>query len=80
MPTFDPDLVTTIVTQATPHQGPPVVLDSHLFEYYTDVNNFWQSHINTTLKYVTVLSTGGGYRDLLVRSGLTHLHDVRQLV
>ena len=75
LPTFDSDLVTTIITQATPNY-PPIALDNHIQEYYQYVNDYWKSHVNTTLKYVVVLSTAGGYRDLLVRTGLTSLKNV----
>ena len=45
-------------------------------DIYTEVNDYWKSHVNTTLKSVTVLSTGGGFRDVLVRESLTSLTGV----
>ena len=36
-----------------------------------EMNEYWRSHVNTTLKSTTVVSTGGGFRDLLVRPGVT---------
>ena len=77
LPGFDPALVTTIITQATPHQRPVINLDSEMNSFYSSVNSYWQENVNTSLKYVTVHSTGGGYRDLLVRNGLTHVRNVR---
>ncbi len=76
LPTFDPELVTLIITQATPHQAPVVDLDPYINNYYTKVNDYWRTHTNTSLKYVTVVSTGGGFRDVLVRHGLTNLKGV----
>lgn len=39
--------------------------------FYQRVNDYWLEYGNTTLAHVTVVSTGGGYRDFQVRSGLT---------
>ena len=53
-----------------------VTVDSALDLFYQGVNDYWYHHSNTTLGHVTVVSTGGGYRDYQVRSGLTSLDDV----
>ncbi|XP_046551704.1 GPI inositol-deacylase-like, partial [Haliotis rubra] len=76
LPTFDPRLVTTIITQATPHQAPAIAIDSLLNSFYDEINTYWRLHANSTLRDVTVVSTGGGYRDILVRNGLTTLKGV----
>lgn len=76
VPGFDHSLVHTIITQATPHQAPVVALDAALADYYSQVNTYWRTHKNTTLKDVTVVTSGGGYRDLLVRTGLTPVFGV----
>ncbi|XP_046355046.2 GPI inositol-deacylase-like [Haliotis rufescens] len=76
LPTFDPSLVTTIITQATPHQAPAIAIDNVLSSFYDEINTYWRLHANSTLRDVTVVSTGGGYRDILVRNGLTTLKGV----
>uniref|UniRef100_A0A3Q1I2Y5 GPI inositol-deacylase n=1 Tax=Anabas testudineus TaxID=64144 RepID=A0A3Q1I2Y5_ANATE len=59
LPRFNTNLVSLIITQASPHLAPVLALDPYL-----QVNK---------LRNVTVLSVGGGYRDYQVRSGLTAL-------
>ncbi|XP_046560283.1 LOW QUALITY PROTEIN: GPI inositol-deacylase-like [Haliotis rubra] len=76
LPTFDPRLVTTIITQATPHQAPAIAIDSLLSSFYDEINTYWRSMPTVRLRDVTVVSTGGGYRDILVRNGLTTLKGV----
>ena len=73
---FDPTWVHTIITKAAPHQAAVMTLDATMAEQYAKVNNYWRLHGNDTLKHVTVFSSGGGFRDLLVRSGLTSLEGV----
>ena len=77
LPNFDSKLVQTVITQATPHQSPVISLDATLADFYNNVNTYWKQHKNTTLKDVVVVSSGGGYRDILVRTGLTSLSGVR---
>ena len=74
---FDPKMVHTVITQATPHQEPVINIDFEIADYYNHVNEYWTQHKNTTLKHVTVFATGGGFRDALVRNDLT---DVNGLV
>ncbi|KAJ8319164.1 hypothetical protein KUTeg_004255 [Tegillarca granosa] len=76
LPDFDQQLVNTIITQATPHQGPVIALDRHMSQFYDNVNGYWRKHSNTALKHVTVISTGGGYRDKLVRHAFTSLKGI----
>ena len=57
---FEADKVHTIVTQATPHRQPVIAMDSLLSEFYDHVNGYWAAHHNTSLRDVTVVSTGGG--------------------
>lgn len=45
---------------------------SCLLDFYSAVRQRWVNQANK-LRNVTVLSIGGGYRDYLVRSGLTSL-------
>ncbi|CAH1794998.1 unnamed protein product [Owenia fusiformis] len=73
---FNSKLINTIITQATPHQAPVMAMDIHVKQYYDKVNAYWHWHVNDTLKDVTIVSTGGGYRDNMVRSGLTSLRDI----
>ncbi|OWF52730.1 GPI inositol-deacylase-like [Mizuhopecten yessoensis] len=76
LPDFDPSLVSTIITQATPHQGPVLPLDKKLSTFMTAVNSYWVEHGNSSLSHVTVVSTGGGHRDVLVRNSLTSLKGI----
>ncbi|KAM4558463.1 GPI inositol-deacylase isoform 1-T1 [Odontesthes bonariensis] len=72
LPRFNTHLVNLIITQASPHQAPVLALDPSLLDFYTAVRQKWLNQANK-LRNVTVLSVGGGYRDYLVRSGLTSL-------
>jgi len=55
---------------------PVIALDSYLVEFYNRVNAYWLFNSTGKLDSVTVLSTGGGHRDVHVRDGLTLLDDV----
>ncbi|KAG7467475.1 hypothetical protein MATL_G00154330 [Megalops atlanticus] len=72
LPRFNPQLVSLIVTQASPHLAPVLPLDAQLLEFYSTVRGRWCSGAED-LRNVTVLSVGGGHRDYQVRSGLTAL-------
>ncbi|XP_053733811.1 GPI inositol-deacylase [Synchiropus splendidus] len=72
LPRFNPNLVSLIITQASPHLAPVLVLDSYLLDFYSAVRQKWVNQASK-LQNVTVLSIGGGYRDYQVRSGLTSL-------
>ncbi|XP_070187912.1 GPI inositol-deacylase-like [Littorina saxatilis] len=76
LPGFDPKTVHTIITQNSPHQAPVVMVDSVMDQFYQKVNDYWYHHGNSSLGHVTVVSTGGGYRDYQVRSGLSSLTDI----
>ncbi|XP_006862108.1 PREDICTED: GPI inositol-deacylase [Chrysochloris asiatica] len=68
---FKQDLISLLVTQATPHVAPVIPLDRFITDFYMTVNNYWilnARHIN-----LTTLSVAGGFRDYQVRSGLTFL-------
>uniref|UniRef100_A0A3B5BH65 GPI inositol-deacylase n=1 Tax=Stegastes partitus TaxID=144197 RepID=A0A3B5BH65_9TELE len=72
LPRFNTNLVSLIITQASPHQAPVLALDPYLLDFYSAVRQKWVNQANK-LRNVTVLSVGGGYRDYQVRSGLTSL-------
>ncbi|XP_047457447.1 GPI inositol-deacylase [Mugil cephalus] len=72
LPRFNTNLVTLIITQASPHLAPVLALDPYLLDFYSAVRQKWVNQANK-LRNVTVLSVGGGYRDYQVRSGLTCL-------
>ncbi|KAJ8410602.1 hypothetical protein AAFF_G00195060 [Aldrovandia affinis] len=72
LPRFSPQLVSLILTQASPHHAPVLTLDDQLLEFYSAVRRRWHSGAGD-LRNVTVLSVGGGHRDYQVRSGLTAL-------
>ncbi|CAL1582641.1 unnamed protein product [Knipowitschia caucasica] len=71
LPKFNPNLVTLIITQASPHVAPVLGLDPYLLSFYRAVRQKWLK--SERLSNVTVLSVGGGFRDFQVRSGLTSL-------
>ncbi|XP_078083843.1 GPI inositol-deacylase [Mustelus asterias] len=70
LPNFKPTLISLIITQATPHVAPVLLVDSYLIDFYTTVNNYWILK-EKELRNITILSMGGGFRDYQVRSGLT---------
>ncbi|XP_030614793.1 GPI inositol-deacylase [Archocentrus centrarchus] len=72
LPRFNANLVSLIITQASPHLAPVLALDPYLLDFYSAVRQKWVNQANK-LRNVTVLSVGGGYRDYQVRSGLTSL-------
>jgi len=76
IPRFDASSVHTIITQATPHRMPVIVLDPYLVEFYDLVNSYWLYNSTGRLDAVTMLSTGGGHRDVQVRDGHTLLDGV----
>jgi glycosylphosphatidylinositol deacylase len=67
-------LVHTIITQSTPHIRPVIPIDSALDEYYNKVNQYWLNKSSTLLENVILVSTYGGTRDILVRSGLANIN------
>ncbi|XP_041662465.1 GPI inositol-deacylase [Cheilinus undulatus] len=72
LPRFNTNLVTLIITQASPHLAPVLALDPYLLDFYSAVRQKWVNQAKK-LRNVTVLSVGGGYRDYQVRSGLISL-------
>lgn len=73
LPNFDRKLVHTILTQAAPHQTPVVLLDPYMVHFYETVNGYWSENGTVHMEDVSLVSVAGGYKDLLVRSGLTSL-------
>jgi len=80
IPDFDPNTVNTIITQATPHRMPVIAADPYFVDFYSQVNNYWRHNGSRNHENVLVVSTGGGYRDVLVRDGLTILDEVSTLM
>ncbi|XP_074647056.1 GPI inositol-deacylase-like isoform X2 [Tubulanus polymorphus] len=76
LPSFDASTVHTIITQATPHDHPVFVFDRHMSDYYEKVNDYWRRFGKTSLSHVTVVSTGGGFRDIQVPNLFTSLDNV----
>ncbi|KAM6978140.1 GPI inositol-deacylase [Tautogolabrus adspersus] len=72
LPRFNSNLVSLIITQASPHLAPVLALDPYLLDFYSTVRHKWVTQAKK-LRNVTVLSVGGGYRDYQVRSGLISL-------
>lgn len=80
LPDFDRSRVHTLLTLAAPHQSPVLTMDATTSEFYANVNDFWRLEHNASLADVTVVATGGGFRDILVRSDLTNLRGVSHSV
>lgn len=74
LPDFDHTLVNSILTQATPHQMPLIAIDPDIVDFYSKVNGQWSDELHGGFpRNVFIVSTGGGYRDILVRNGLASL-------
>ena len=56
---------------------PVIALDPHTVDFYQHVNSYWLHNGTRKHENVVVLSSGGGFRDILVRDGLTILDGVR---
>ncbi|XP_053136263.1 GPI inositol-deacylase isoform X2 [Hemicordylus capensis] len=69
---FKAELLTVVVTQATPHMAPVMPLDQYLTDFYTAVNHNWILKAQE-IRNLTTLSVAGGFRDYQVRSGLAFL-------
>ncbi|GAB1609061.1 GPI inositol-deacylase-like [Argonauta hians] len=76
LPDFDPTTIHTIITLASPHQGPVLALDRDLTRFYDQLNDYWVSNSQTTLANITILSTGGGERDYQVPVWSTDLDNI----
>lgn len=50
-----------------------VIATDYLPDFYDKVNDFWKREKNASLKHVTVISLGGGDRDLIVNYHLTRV-------
>lgn len=71
---FDPSVVNTIITQATPHLRPVVNVDYRMAAYYERINSIWLNKTRA-LDDVLLVSLYGGNRDILVRSGLSNVNE-----
>ena len=78
LPKFKTNMISTIITLATPHLHPPLKLDYELDSYYKKVNQYWLANSIALLKNITFLSLAGGFRDFLVRSDLCFMHGVQE--
>lgn len=67
--------VNTIITQSTPHIRPVINLDKKMSDYYDKVNAYWLNRNHTGLDHVVLVSLYGGFRDYLVRSGLSNVNE-----
>ncbi|KAL1117448.1 hypothetical protein AAG570_004774 [Ranatra chinensis] len=68
-PDFDSDQVRLIVTLATPHT-PALLPDQRMSAYYSRLAHFWSTH-RVSMKNLTLVSIGGGARDIIVKSSQT---------
>ncbi|KAM6464119.1 GPI inositol-deacylase isoform 2-T2 [Liasis olivaceus] len=74
---FKPELLSILVTQATPHIAPVLPFDQYLTDFYKAVNHNWIQRAQE-IRNLTTLSVAGGFRDYQVRSGLASLPRSRQ--
>ena len=73
---FQPSMIHTIITLATPHLEPAFLVDAKIARYYGEVRQFWKmqsANSSSVVKNLVVASIGGGSRDVQVRSDLTSL-------
>jgi glycosylphosphatidylinositol deacylase len=68
-PNFDPLTINLIITLATPHSAPVLNADKSLNQFYEDIDNHWNDHRQSN--HVSLVSIGGGVKDIQVRPGLT---------
>ncbi|KAJ8975495.1 hypothetical protein NQ317_016371 [Molorchus minor] len=70
----NPNLVSLLITLATPLKRAPFIWDSHMHDFYE--NKVWKidESVNTT-----VISVSGGYNDFLIPSYLTEIQDNNSL-
>ncbi|KAK3859351.1 hypothetical protein Pcinc_034526, partial [Petrolisthes cinctipes] len=64
--TITPTMVPLIITQATPHTRPVIVLDQQLNDFYDKVNAYWIMERDYDLKDVVLVTVGGGRNDIQV--------------
>jgi glycosylphosphatidylinositol deacylase len=69
--TFNPKAVHTIITLATPHAAPVINIDPYLNRFYLTIDNFWSINRHLSLAHISLISIGGGYKDIQVRAALT---------
>jgi len=74
-PLFDTNLVELIITLATPHR-PLFLADHYMDSYYDQVEKIWGNGLDkprsSFLSNISLLSIGGGHRDLMVWPCLTY--------
>jgi len=74
-PSFDTSLVELIITLATPHR-PLFLADHYMDSYYDKVDKIWGNKLDkprsSFLSNISLLSIGGGHRDLMVWPCLTY--------
>ncbi|VDN97448.1 unnamed protein product [Rodentolepis nana] len=69
--TFDPSLVNTVITIASPLKSPVISLGYNLQSFYTRVHDFWKKEaLHPKYSHITYLSITGGVSDHLVWDGL----------
>ncbi|XP_053646137.1 GPI inositol-deacylase [Cherax quadricarinatus] len=70
--------VSLIITLATPHTRPVLVLDQYLEQFYEKVNTYWIMERSLDLKDVVLVSIGGARNDVQVPTShtITPLADV----
>lgn len=72
---FDTSLVELIITLATPHR-PLFLADHYMDNYYDEVEKIWGNGPDKPrslfLSNISLLSIGGGHRDLMVWPCLTY--------
>ncbi|KAF9906115.1 GPI inositol deacylase [Lobosporangium transversale] len=77
MENYLPGSVRSILTLATPHMVPPLVLDYGITKVYDKIEDFWAkgySGPNAALTNVSIVSIMGGNQDLTVNSDAGNIH------
>ncbi|CAL4124116.1 unnamed protein product, partial [Meganyctiphanes norvegica] len=65
-------IVPLIITQASPHTRPPIVMDSSISLFYDKVNDYWTMEREFDLKDPVLVSVGAGDNDFQVSMAHTH--------
>ncbi|PRP74622.1 hypothetical protein PROFUN_03544 [Planoprotostelium fungivorum] len=74
--------VSTILSLSTPQNNPVVLASRSTFSFYDSINRHWSKYLSPEhikggpLSQVTIVSIGGGFRDILVRSSLSDLETI----
>uniref|UniRef100_A0A914Z6M8 GPI inositol-deacylase n=1 Tax=Panagrolaimus superbus TaxID=310955 RepID=A0A914Z6M8_9BILA len=69
-PSFDMKQVSLILTFATPHLKPPIIVDSGMYKLWRDIETAW-NETRFTSSHVRVVSISSGLKDEMISETLT---------